>query len=112
MDMRIYIFSVCLSILGGFLRYLRLEGFFTFRGLLTAFFTSLFSGILVCCLISFLGLENPDICSVFAGVAGYSGSAFLDSVVARVCSMFFSRFNHSIEKSFDSPKKFPNEETG
>ncbi len=102
MDMRIYIFSVCLSILGGFLRYLRVEISFSVRGLLTAFFTSLFSGILVCCLISFLGLENPDICSVFAGVAGYSGSAFLDSVVSRVCFMFFSRFSRYERKISDN----------
>ena len=50
-----------------------------------------FSGLLVCSLMGFLGLENRDIQSVFSGVAGYAGPAFLDDIVSRLRSMFLSK---------------------
>lgn len=73
------------------------------RRLLNSFIISAFSGLMVCSLMGFIGLENRDIQSVFSGVAGYAGPAFLDEIVARLRVVFLSKLKKDgIDKTDDS----------
>ena len=92
-----FLFSVVLAVMGGYVRFVRTEledEPLMSRKLFNSLVIAAFSGLIVCSLMSFIGLENKDMQSVFSGVAGYGGPAFLDDIVSRVYGLFISKLSN------------------